>query len=140
MNKWLIGIILTVVILVVAIVAFNLGSKSVLEVPSSPSPPSMQSNTEPAANASTPALEGNQTIIIENLAFNPSELRIKVGNQITWINNDRMSHTVSSNIGYELNSGKFSQGAVYKHTFNTIGTFNYHCNIYPMMKGKIIVE
>jgi plastocyanin len=40
----------------------------------------------------------------------------------------------------ELNSGNIGgSGGVYAHTFNTAGTFNYHCTIHTNMTGTITV-
>ena len=79
-------------------------------------------------------------IVIENFAFSPSELRIKKGDSIVWTNQDSVRHTVTSDSGNELGSGLLSQGQTYSHTFNTRGTFAYHCAPHPNMKAKIIVE
>jgi plastocyanin len=29
--------------------------------------------------------------------------------------------------------------AIFKHTFNTAGTFDYYCLVHPFMTGKVIV-
>lgn len=79
-------------------------------------------------------------IEIKNFAFSPSTLTIKVGETVTWTNNDSTSHTVTSDSGNELSSGSISPSQTYSHTFNTAGTFDYHCSIHSSMKGKIIVE
>ncbi len=91
---------------------------------------------------------GNQTasdqtgnnIEIKNFAFSPSTLTIKVGETVTWANIDSTSHTVTSDSGSELGSDTLSPSQSYSHTFNTVGTFDYHCSIHTSMKGKIIVE
>jgi len=85
----------------------------------------------------------NQTgniIEISNFAFVPSEITIKSGETVTWTNNDSTPHTITSDSGNELDSGSISPGQTYSHTFNTAGTFDYHCSIHTSMKAKIIVE
>ncbi len=79
-------------------------------------------------------------IEIKNFAFFPSILTIKAGTTITWTNSDSVSHTVTSDSGSELNSDLFSKGQTYSHTFNIVGTYNYHCKPHPSMKGVIIVQ
>lgn len=80
-----------------------------------------------------------ETITIQNLAFTPSTITIKVGDTITWTNKDSMAHTVTSDSGTELNSNTLSTGQTYSHTFNTVGTYNYHCSIHLSMKATVIV-
>ena len=42
--------------------------------------------------------------------------------------------------GLELNSGNIGGGGVFPHTFNTAGTFNYHCTIHGLgMAGAVTV-
>lgn len=114
-------------------------------------PSSNQQTNNPAdssANAATnqvpptnnqPATASN-TVSISNFAFNPASLTIKQGDTVTWTNQDSAPHTVTSDSGNELASTKLASGQTYSHTFNTLGTFDYHCSIHTMMKGKIIVQ
>jgi plastocyanin len=39
----------------------------------------------------------------------------------------------------ELDSGTLNNGNQYVHTFNNVGTFNYHCNFHGGMNGQVIV-
>jgi plastocyanin len=88
----------------------------------------------------SPSPPGNtNTITIQNYAFNPSTLTVKVGTNVTWINEDSMSHTVTSDDGL-FESGSLSNGQTFIYTFNTPGTYNYHCSIHTSMTAKIIVE
>jgi len=76
-------------------------------------------------------------VIIKNFAFDPSDLTIKVGDTVTWINNDGTAHTVKMDT---LESDNLSKGDTFSFTFSDAGTFEYICGIHPSMKGKIIVE
>lgn len=78
-------------------------------------------------------------VIISNFAFSPSELTIKTGDTVAWTNNDSATHTITSDSGGEL-SGNVPQGQAYSHTFNSAGTYAYHCSIHTSMKGTITVE
>ena len=80
------------------------------------------------------------SVEIKSFAFNPATLTIKIGDSITWTNKDSVKHTVTSDSGNELDSELLSQNEVYTHTFNSAGTFNYHCTPHPYMKAKIVVE
>jgi len=94
------------------------------------------------ACAAVPALgQGKGTthqISIVNGAFNPASITIKVGDTITWTNNDAdHDHTVS---GKAFSSGNLKHGASYSFTFTTAGTFDYSDGLHPRMKGKIVVQ
>jgi plastocyanin len=85
--------------------------------------------------------------IMGDKAFQPNPLTIKVGDNVTWINDDTVMHTVTSgsgpndpNEGKQFNSGLLAEGQAVTHTFKTTGEFNYFCQIHPNMIGKIIVE
>jgi len=79
-------------------------------------------------------------INIQNFAFNPSTLTIKQGDTVVWTNMDSVSNDVTSDTGNELASGSLQTSKTFSHTFNTKGTFTYHCGIHPGMKATIIVQ
>lgn len=78
--------------------------------------------------------------------FNPPELTIEKGTIVKWVNNDSLTHTVTSgkpssgSVGLAFDSSYLSEGDVYLHKFNSKKTYDYYCTMYPFMKGKIIVE
>ena len=85
--------------------------------------------------------------IMGDKAFQPNPLTIKVGDNVTWINNDTVMHTVTSssgptdpNEGKQFNSGLLAEGQPVTHTFKKVGEFNYFCQVHPNMIGKIIVK
>ena len=81
--------------------------------------------------------ETGLNISIENFAFSPADLKIKVGDTVTWTNNDGMQHTIKET-GFE--SQALSRGESYSHTFSSAGSYSYYCGIHPNMKGRIVVE
>lgn len=86
---------------------------------------------------------GAQThsVSINNFAFSPASLTINKGDTVVWTNmQSGTPHTVTSDSGSELGSGQLSTGSSYSHTFNTAGTFAYHCSIHPTMHGTVIVQ
>ena len=87
-----------------------------------------------------PQIEGTYNIEISNFAFNPSEIKIKKGETVVWINRDSAPHTVTSDSGNEINSPQLSNEQVYSHLFSNTGTFNYYCSVHPSMKATVIVE
>ena len=104
----------------------------------------VQQNVYPNYNESETSNnnEGNteNTITISGFTFSPSEITINKGDSVTWTNNDPNAHTIVSDSGNELNSGTISHGQSYSHTFNSTGTFSYHCSIHASMKGSVIVK
>ena len=91
-------------------------------------------SSENQQNASSNSVE------ISNFAYSPQEVTVKVGDTVTWTNMDSAIHTVTSDNGNELDSATLSQGDTYSHTFESAGTYDYHCTIHPYMKGKVVVE
>lgn len=80
-------------------------------------------------------------VTIQSYAFSPSSITVKAGTKVTWTNKDSVAHTVTSDSGSAdtFNSGDINQDATYSYTFNTVGTFTYHCTFHPSMLGKVIV-
>ncbi len=74
---------------------------------------------------------------MKNFAFQPRELTIKVGDTVTWTEQDSVSHTTTGDI---WDSGTLSQGQTHSKTFDKAGTYDYDCSYHPSMKGKVIVE
>jgi amicyanin len=90
--------------------------------------------------AEEPVSESPHSIIIQNFKFIPATLTVKVGDTVTWINQDTPRHTVTSDTGTELDSELLSKGETYTHVFNTAGNYPYHCTPHPWMEATIVVE
>jgi len=83
---------------------------------------------------------GENEVYINSMSFGPRTLKVKVGIQVIWTNQDVVSHTVTLDDG-SLNSGELAPGDSYEFTFTTPGTYNYHCSMHPeQMKAVIEVE
>lgn len=91
---------------------------------------------ETTASVTTTAAKNE--ISIKGNAFNPDNLSIKVGDTVTWINNDSYAHTVTALKG-EFESGNMASGAKFSFTFDKEGTYDYICGIHTFMTGKIVV-
>jgi copper binding plastocyanin/azurin family protein len=77
------------------------------------------------------------TVYVRDHAFNPPEIRIRPGDDATWIFNDRDPHTVTAD-NNSFDSGKRKDGE-FRLTFGDPGSYSYHCAIHPDMKGRVIV-
>jgi plastocyanin len=91
-----------------------------------------------SAAASASAASGAPAVAIKGFAFNPATIQAKVGENITWTNDDTVAHTVTLDDG-SSKSGNIDSGTTYSHAFAQAGTFTYHCEIHPQMKGTITV-
>jgi plastocyanin len=90
------------------------------------------------ATKEAPQVAAAATVTIDNFAFSPQSLQVKVGTTVTWTNNQGTTHTVTSDTG-EWDSGNLSQGKSFSFTFTKAGTFAYHCAIHSSMTGTVEV-
>lgn len=81
---------------------------------------------------------GATAVSIANFAFDPASVTAKVGDTVTWTNNDSTTHTITGDGG--LNSGDVTPGSTFSKTFDKAGTYKYHCSIHPTMTGEIVVQ
>lgn len=83
---------------------------------------------------------GNSNAVsIRSSAFSVATLNVSAGTEVTWTNNDAITHTVTADDG-SFDSGNILSGGTYKHKFTTTGTFNYHCSIHTMMMASVVVN
>ena len=75
---------------------------------------------------------------IEDFAYVPGTITIKVGTTVTWTNKDSVGHTATSDDGV-FDSGMLSKGSSFSYTFTTAGTFGYFCTPHPYMVATIVV-
>lgn len=73
-------------------------------------------------------------------AYGPNPQTIASGTTVTWINQDSVPHTVTSDTGV-FDSGTMAPGASFTFTFQQVGTYPYHCTIHgaQSMSGVILV-
>ncbi len=88
--------------------------------------------------------------------YDPPQISVIEGDTITWYNDDREGHTVTSgdspgrfgwmdnkNFGVPdgiFDSGRFMPGDSWSYKFEEPGTFSYFCTIHPWMEGIVIIE
>jgi len=72
-------------------------------------------------------------------AFSPDVADVAVGTMVTWTNTDSVPHTSTSN-KTEWDSNTVAPGGRFSFTFQTAGTFSYHCAIHPGMVGTVVVR
>jgi plastocyanin len=101
--------------------------------------PEADTEEESADTDSEEAAGGEEAIAIEGFAFGPADITIPVGTTVTWTNNDGAPHTATADDG-SFDSGNLSTGDSFSFTFDTPGTYTYHCNVHPNMTATITVE
>ncbi len=77
-------------------------------------------------------------VAIENFAFSPATIKVKVGTTVVWTNQDSVGHTVTPTRGH-WGSGNLDQGKSYAYTFKKPGTYTYYCAVHPSMTARVIV-
>lgn len=121
-NLWI--LILVIVVIALGIWGYKYFKKS---YPASTS----------SSATSTPTASTSNAISVKNFAFNPAQTTVTKGTEVTFTNNDSVTHNITFD---SFNSGNLVPGTTYKHTFDADGAFNYHCSIHPTMKGIITVQ
>lgn len=81
----------------------------------------------------------DKTIVARGLAYHPTELTLEVGDAVTFRNRDNVAHTFTADDG-QWNSRTIQPGTLYAYTLPRAGTFTFHCEIHPRMKGTITVH
>ena len=81
----------------------------------------------------------NEVWIQSSMAFDPSTITITTGTTITWTNKDAIGHTVTSDAGI-FDSGILNANGTFSYTFDTAGTFTYHCKVHPTMTASVVVK
>ncbi len=96
--------------------------------------------TQPAEPAVKAAATSGETlqVIVENFKFAPTNLEVKVGDTVEWINKDSVRHTVTIPV---LNVDQnLPAGGTTTYTFTEKGSFDYHCTPHPSMQAKVVVN
>jgi plastocyanin len=88
---------------------------------------------------STGPSAGPTVVRIANLSFGPSEVRVRAGTRVQWVNADQVQHSVTAEDG-AFDSGLIDSGRSFERVFDRPGSYSYHCTPHPFMHGRVIVE
>ena len=97
------------------------------------------SQTQPTVQTGSSPVASKNAVTIQNMAFSPASLTVKVGDKVTWTNQDSVGHSATAD-NNSFDTGVIAQGQSGSVTFSKTGTYTYHCKIHPSMTGKIVVE
>ena len=75
----------------------------------------------------------------------PFGVKIDVGDEVIWTNEDMAFHTVTSGNPTDgpddlFDSGMFKIDEQFSHKFEESGNFDYFCTLHPWMEGIIVVQ
>jgi len=99
-------------------------------------------------NLEIQVLSGSSDESLQIKSFYPEILPIESNDSITWVNEDSVTHSITSGIpGHQDYSGKFfktgnikpSKYVTVKITDTTSFAYYYFCEIHPWLTGKIVV-
>ena len=76
---------------------------------------------------------------IKGFAFNPAATTVKVGQKVTWTNEDSATHNVVADDG-SFKSGDLNQGDTFSFTPKKAGTYSYVCTFHAQMKATLTVK
>ena len=89
-----------------------------------------------AGGSSSPS----SSIAISDFKFSPATIRVGSGARVGVTNSDTAAHTVTADDGQSFNSGTVEPGASTTIKAPRAGTYSYHCEIHPFMKGKLVAQ
>jgi plastocyanin len=100
---------------------------------------SCEKNNDELANENihSDAIE-KASVAITSAGFNPKEVSVLAGGDVTWVNNDQAIHTATAVDG-SFNSGDIAPGATFTHKFASFGNVAYVCAHHGTEKGIVNV-
>lgn len=111
-----------------------------------PSPTASAATTTAAAPTATPsptpanvaAQIVQRDVGALSWGYEPQNITVHMGDKVTWTNTGSLVHTVTADNG-AFDSGNLNPGDTWSFSFNTAGTFAFHCTPHPWMTGTITV-
>jgi len=103
--------------------------------------PHPEDNAETTEQAATSEPAGANAIEIKDYTYGPKTIKVKVGETVTWTNQDSVKHDITP----DTESADFKasellgKGESYSFTFTKAGTYSYKCSPHPYMKATVEV-
>jgi plastocyanin len=104
---------------------------------------SMNLGVEGSGDSIQPIASSNSTVVkivasAGSNSFSPNPVEVKVGEAITWINDDSGRHIVTSKDGV-FDSEMMGMGQSFSYSFEKAGKYPYFCGPHPNMVGTVVV-
>lgn len=101
---------------------------------------SSKSSSSGSSSGSAPAASGSTVAVkMSQIMFAPKSISAKVGQTVTWTNEDSTAHNVTAQQGESFKSSDFNKGQTYSYKVDKPGTIKYVCTIHPGMEGTVTV-
>jgi plastocyanin len=100
---------------------------------------SSKTTSTQATRATGGSSGGVVAVSMKTIQFVPKNVTAKVGQKITWTNDDPVAHTVTAQRGADFDSGTVNSGGTFSFTPKKAGTIAYVCTIHPGQSGTITV-
>ena len=100
---------------------------------------SKDSSNPYGSNAPSQSNATPNTVMMAGMAFTPTTITVAKNTTITWVNNDGVAHTSTSDTGV-WDTGNIPAGSSKTVTFTTPGSYPFHCTYHSMMTGTVVVQ
>lgn len=87
-----------------------------------------------------PASAATQVVMMQDYAYSPASLTVRVGDTVTWMQHDEAPHdVVTTSAPVAFRSPRLSAGQSWSYTFRQPGTYAYYCSVHPDMRASVTV-
>lgn len=86
-----------------------------------------------------PAFAADHAVTIKGFAFRPAQLKVAVGDTVTFTNGDGAPHTATADDG-SFNTGTIKGGGKATVTVSAAGAHAYHCKFHGSMHGTVSAQ
>jgi plastocyanin len=76
------------------------------------------------------------TVLVKDNVFDPKTITVAPGDTVTW----KFEGVSAHNVTFDDFNSKLKKDGTYEHTFDTAGSFDYHCTVHAGMSGTVVVE
>ena len=105
-------------------------------------PGMMGGSQQTPAQQGTPVTHGTQ-VTMQDSAYQPANMQVRVGTTVTWTNQDTVPHTVTfrnTMMGSGLmGSSMMTPGQSFSYMFRMPGIYQYSCTVHPSMVATVTV-
>lgn len=139
-KKFLFSVVAVVIVAAVVGAVLTMGGGPKRDTASTTEPTNTHTNSPTPESTPAEKAQATNSVTIQDMAFSPANITVKAGTTVTWTNSDSDAHTVTeSDSKTGPNSGTLENGKSYTFTYDTPGTYQYHCTIHPSMMGTVTV-
>jgi plastocyanin len=96
---------------------------------------------KPAAVGESAKPQPVASVTIKLFQFQPSRIEVRPGSTVTWMNDDEILHTVTTEKKENgFNASLDGKGKSFSRTFSQSGTYSYYCDRHEHMRGEVLVR